>query len=253
MSEQNYTIAERYTLPSHGLIYDEDINPEIKIRSMTVRDEMRRLAPVTDGTIYRNMAEIIDNCLVEKPGISCYDMCLGDYQFLLFKLRTVTYGPEYEMGGRCPYCGTENYIDVDLDNLEIMEYSDDLAEMLEMTLPESGNVVTLTLQTPRTLDKITRMVTDRKRRTRNNEDPTLIYTITNSITEVDGESKNPIEIENWIRDLPMKDTNSLLNRITEVNNKIGVNVDIEDICVGCGRYYTAPFHINSEFFRPSNQ
>ena len=65
----DYTIAERYTLPSHGSVSDKEVNPEIKLRSMTVRDEMKRLAPVTDGTIYRNMAEIIDNCLVEKPGI----------------------------------------------------------------------------------------------------------------------------------------------------------------------------------------
>ena len=79
----DYTIAERYTLPSHGLLYDKEINPEIKLRSMTVRDEMKRLSPVTDGTIYRNMAEIIDSCLVEKPGISAYDLCVGDYQFLL--------------------------------------------------------------------------------------------------------------------------------------------------------------------------
>ena len=26
----DYTIAERYTLPSHGLLYDKEINPEIK-------------------------------------------------------------------------------------------------------------------------------------------------------------------------------------------------------------------------------
>ena len=42
MSDEKYTIAERYTLPSHGLVYNRDVNPEIKLRSMTVRDEMRR-------------------------------------------------------------------------------------------------------------------------------------------------------------------------------------------------------------------
>ena len=42
MSEEKYTIAERDTLPSHGLLYEKDINPEIKLRSMTVRDEMKR-------------------------------------------------------------------------------------------------------------------------------------------------------------------------------------------------------------------
>ena len=32
MGEEKYTIAERYTLPSNGLLYEKDVNHEIKIR-----------------------------------------------------------------------------------------------------------------------------------------------------------------------------------------------------------------------------
>ena len=39
----NYTIAEGYRLPSEGLIYDVAVNPEIELRSMSARDEMKRL------------------------------------------------------------------------------------------------------------------------------------------------------------------------------------------------------------------
>ena len=100
---QNYTIAESYVLPSRGLIYDIPVKAEVKIRSMTTEEEMRRQAP--SDTPYKVMCDIIEECLIEKPGISVYDMCLGDYQFLLHKLRVVTYGTEYKMMVTCPNCG----------------------------------------------------------------------------------------------------------------------------------------------------
>ena len=68
-------IAEHFKLPSNGLLYGNNVNPNVKLRSMTVRDEMKRLGPSNDGYMYRAMAEVLDDCLVEKPGISTYDMC----------------------------------------------------------------------------------------------------------------------------------------------------------------------------------
>ena len=90
----DYTIAESYTLPSLGKVYDHEINPHIKLRSMTTTEEMKRLSP--SDRPYENLAEIIDDCLIEKPDISAYDLCVGDFQFLLHKLRIVTYGPMYK-------------------------------------------------------------------------------------------------------------------------------------------------------------
>ena len=54
----NYTIAEEYTLPSLGKVYKEQVNPVVKIRSMTTEEEMLRLAPSEKA--YKNICEIID-------------------------------------------------------------------------------------------------------------------------------------------------------------------------------------------------
>ena len=77
-----YTIKEDFTLPSHGKLYDTQINDNISLRSMTTLEEMKRLAPSEHP--YKMMSEVIDDCLIDKPGISAYDMCIGDYQFLLY-------------------------------------------------------------------------------------------------------------------------------------------------------------------------
>ena len=65
------------------------------------------------------ICEIIDECLVENPGISSYDMCLADYQFLLHKLRVVTYGKDYKLEFTCPFCGSKEEATIDLDSLEV--------------------------------------------------------------------------------------------------------------------------------------
>ena len=55
--EEKYTIAEDYELPSEGLIYETHINPHVKLRSMTTREEMRRLNKTS--TPYKTLSEII--------------------------------------------------------------------------------------------------------------------------------------------------------------------------------------------------
>lgn len=249
MSE-NARIAEAFTLPSKGLIYEESVNPNIVLGSMKTKHEMMRLSASDNNN--KIMADIIDDCIIENPGISSYDMCLGDFQFLMYKLRTVTFGPEYEMYSICPFCGAENNILVNLDELEVYEYTEDLADLLDVKLPESGHEVTLTLQTPRILDSIHRKANDAKRRRKGTENPTLLYNITTSITHLDGEEPNPFSLEEIIKDLPMKDTNILLNRINEINSKIGVQLDVDTTCTECGRYFVTPFRIYASFFRPNN-
>ena len=42
--QQNYTIMEGHDLPSEGKVYEGvKVNPHIELRSMTARDEMKRL------------------------------------------------------------------------------------------------------------------------------------------------------------------------------------------------------------------
>ncbi len=243
-------IAETFTLPSKGKIYEEAVNPDIVLGSMKTKHEMLRLSASENSN--KIMADIIDDCIDGNPGISSYDMCLGDFQYLMYKLRTVTFGPDYEMYGICPHCGSENYINVNLDELEIYEYDDELADLLDIKLPVSGNTITITLQTPRMLDLINRKTNEAKRRRKSNENAQLLYNLTTSIVTIDGEEPNPFTLEEFVKDLPMKDTNALLNRINAVNSKIGVQLDVDTACSECGKYFAAPFRIYSTFFRPDN-
>ena len=245
-------IVEECTLPSKGLIYDDGkVNPDVVLSSMKTKHEMLRLSATDDSN--RVMANIIDDCLESDLGVSSYDLCLGDFYFLMMKLRVASFGPNYYMGAACPLCLFEQETEFNLDALEVREYDDDVEKLMDITLPVSENKVKLGFQTPRIIDRINNRCKEYRRKHKDTDDnPIVLYTILASIMEIDGEEPNPFTLENWVKELPIMDTQALINRIEQMNDAIGVDLVEEATCKVCGRHYRVPFRITGEFFRPHN-
>lgn len=249
---ENYTIAEHYELPSKGLIYPHQFDPTVKLRSMTTQDEMKRLT--NSDLQYKIMSEIIDDCIVdEKLPISSYDMCLGDYQYLLHRLRVVTYGPEYKMSVKCPVCGGVSDVVCDLDSLEKIEFEmEDIDKLKEVQLPTSNKTVILKFQTPRILDNIAKRKKDLlKKNPESLVDPSFLLTLMSVIDTVDDKKLNEVQLEKFVRNLPMRDANILLQKAIKLNESVGLKTDFECKCKHCGFEMTSSFRITPEFYGPT--
>ena len=247
----NYSIAEEYVLPSGGKVYAEQVTPVVKIRSMPTEEEMKRLAP--SERAYKNICEIIDDCLVEDPGISAYDMCLADYQFLLHKLRVVTYGSDYNTTSICPYCGTENSGVVNLNDLKVVPYSlNDFSKYNEFVLPVTKKKITIRMQTPRMIDDVTAQSKELQRKSKGAAgDTAFLFTLQNLIETIDGKKLDPIKKEDFVRQLPMMDTNYIVKHAQKLVESFGIDTAIVKTCSMCGLDYTSSFRITAEFFGPS--
>ena len=243
-------IYESFTLPSKGLVYTKPINPVVTLRSMTTLEEMKRLSP--SDTPYKLMADIIEDCMKEKPEIHVYDMCLGDYQFLLHKLRVVTYGSDYKMLSKCPNCGETLESTADLNSIDVYYYDETFADAKRITLPISENVIELNYQTPRMLDTIAYKKKDLAKREKAAVDYELLCTIIELIKTVDGVAYDSIKLEDYVKNLPMKDVKAILNAASEINRKVGLNNQISVRCSNCGFEMMSSFRFTSEFFGPSN-
>ena len=248
----DYTIVNEFTLPSKGLIYRRQINPQIKLRSMTTAEEMKRLNH--SDRPYKLMAEVITDCMVDNQGINAYDLCIPDYQFLLHKLRIVTYGPEYKSASRCPYCGTDNNHTINLDtDLKLMPFDHEIFDKYsEITLPQSKKNIKLRVQSPRILDEIsTRSKEIRKSYPDYVGDPAFLLTLQYLTETVDGNSYDEIQLDPFFRKLPMMDTNYIIKSAQKLNNSFGLDSTIQHTCSFCGLDYNSSFRISSEFFGPS--
>ena len=248
---ENYTIAETFTLPSKGKVYDNKlVVPTFKISSMTTNHEMMRLSP--SDLPYKNLCDVIDDCMVESPGISAYDMCVGDYQFCLHKLRIVTYGPEYKMSSVCPYCGYTNNEVINLEDFAVKEYSEDLEKYREFVLPVTQKRVRLKIETPRRLDTVTEKIKEFKKKTNSTQpDQSLLFTISTLIDTIDGQKPNPLKLEEWLKTLPMRDTNAITLNADAMNEGIGIDTSMHETCNMCDLTYQTNLRITSEFFRPT--
>jgi hypothetical protein len=245
---QGYTIAETFTLPSKGKIYTENVNPVVKLRSMTTEEEMKRLT--RSDTPYKVMCEIIDDCMVEKIGISSYDMCLGDYQFLLHRLRMVTYGSQYKLSNNCRWCKSQTTETINLEDLRVIEYDEGIEKYAELDLPVSKKHITLRMQTPRMLDDIALKTKDFKRKT-TSMDPAFLFTVQSLIDTVNGEKLDVIKLEQFARKLPLQDANYIIKYGQKLNDSIGIDTEFDIECSVCGLEYHSSFRFTPEFFGPS--
>lgn len=243
------TIYESFELPSKGMIYDQPVNPMITLRSMTTMEEMKRLSP-TD-TPYKVMSDIIESCMETPPDIHVYNMSLGDYQFLLHKLRIVTYGTDYKMMIKCKDCGELTESIANLESLEVNEWNESIVGKQLITLPKTNKQITLRFQTPRDLDTIAYRAKEMKKKTKQNIDYSVMFTLMSLIKQVDGTTLDPIALEEFVKSLPNRDANYILNKASDLNKEVGLNNIISLNCGQCGALMEVPFRITSEFFGPT--
>lgn len=250
MSNTDFTISESYVLPSKGMIYDRPIDPNVTIRSMTTEEEMKRLSP-TD-TPYKVMSEIIEDCLVTKLGMPVYDLCVGDYQFLLHKLRVVTQGKDYKMAIQCPNCGEISVSTINLDEIAVSEYDESVNQLMKVHLPQMNKDVELRLQTPRLIEDTAIRTKEIKKRMKDLAyDPGLLVTLQSIIKTVDGTAMRPDALESFVRKMPMKDANILLQAAKKLNGKVGLDTDVLAKCSQCGYDVVTTFRFSPEFFGPT--
>ena len=249
--QTDYTIMEGYELPSKGKIYSENVNPHVELRSMTARDEMKRLSP--SSTPLKTLADIIEGCCIEQPAVHVYDMSLGDYEFLLHKLRIVTYGEDYKVSLRCSECGSAIETVAKLGQLDVREFDEEeLKNIQTFSLPKSGHIISLNFLSPRMVEEMEVKVKDMKRRykTATIDFETLVRLLTN-IDLVDGEKKSETELENIITNLPALDLQKILNNIDKLNQQIGLDNILYLTCPKCGEEVATFFRFGPEFFRPT--
>ena len=81
--------------------------------------------------------------MVDDIGISSYDMCTGDYQFLLSKLRMETYGSEVTLKTTCPFCGERSEVKFNIDDLSFISDLDAFDIYKTFLLPKTQREITL--------------------------------------------------------------------------------------------------------------
>lgn len=132
--------AVKVELPSHGLLYggmraDSEVKKGIiKVRPLTLREE-KILS--TNRLVQQGKAldMILENCI--KSDVDPMALLSSDRLYILFYLRGMSYGLDYDFNVRCYRCGTDFTQKVEINKLPVKEWEneEDATEPWEMILP----------------------------------------------------------------------------------------------------------------------
>lgn len=121
-------------LPSRGAYYGGKIPATLHVRPMIIKDE-QYLHTVSED-LY--VDTVITRCVQEDVDFN--EFLAGDKMTVLFKIREISFGPEYEFKVSCPHCRKASVQEVSIASFPLMWYVEsDGKEPFEVVLPMSGH------------------------------------------------------------------------------------------------------------------
>ena len=132
-------------LPSRGKFYSNYTGATVS--PLTFEDEQRIL--VSRNKQIDPISELISKCV---RGVNTPELIPQDKLWLLFKIREVSYGSDYEFPIICPACTKNVDSNIDISTLPINGFPDDFEDVREIKLPILK--VTAKVRLPRQSDEV---------------------------------------------------------------------------------------------------
>ena len=142
---------EEIELPSKGILYSKSNSfnkGKAHIRPWLTSEE-KLIDKFNKGNFYNIIKRLVQNSLEEKTDVE--ELTFGDFFFILYWIRSVSYGPQYKADIECPNCSAKIKSDIDIYNYSI-KYLEDVKEPLSFVLPKSN--IELKYRLPRVKDLI---------------------------------------------------------------------------------------------------
>ena len=204
----------------------------VEVRAFTFDDEkiLRSIQKAGDGTSV--ISKLIARCM---RGVEYSDLLIVDKNYILYKLRALSYGEDYNIQATCEECSYESHLTVGLNDLPV-NYAEKLEDLQgKFTLPDSGVEVelqTLTTREEGIMDKTS----------------DIIDNLWRFIKTINGHSGRSIT-QGFVAGTTARDISVIRNSI--FNDDIGIQTLVNFVCKECGNHSSLDLPINETFFDAS--
>lgn len=241
-------------LPSHGKLYTQEELKEgfVEIRKYAAPEESL-LASANRDNMQRVISSVLDSCIKGDWDVGV--LTAEDSYYLLIWLRANSFSSDYDLQIACPHCSPKRPLpySINLAEIEVKNFEDDIEEPISRKLPETG--LQVNLRALRRSDEV-------KAHDRVHEvihkgvkgDPADLlrraYSIASIIDPSGEEVSDRLSIENLcLFYLPSNDSLFIDEQLKVFDH--GVNPNIEIVCKMCGEKLSTVLPPSLEFFRPN--
>jgi len=217
-------------IPSNGILYKNFKG--VTMRPMGLEDE--KVLAESKGGAREAINKLLARCL---NGVECLDLLPIDRDYLLIKLRELSFGEEFKAVTACPKCNSDNNLSFILSKLPADPLPEDTKEPLEITLPKLE--IQVKLLYPRVRDEVWL--------TPENIENSL-WRFVESIKAVDSEEwyQDKEIIAGVMKKIPLADVHILLKAISL--NMYGLQTKVKIKCPTCSKISIIDVPINQDFF-----
>ena len=216
-------------LPSLGKCYNDYNNDSIEIRPFTFDDERNLRLAAQEGAGNEAIVSLLNNCV---RGIPVEALTVFDKNYILFKLREISYGSTYPIVGKCDTCKTNNTLKLELSALPVTYFQENYEEYTKVFLPDSKK--TAVIRFPRVIDEPHLSTPEH-----------IVDNINRFVVSVEGVTDEAI-IFAFIRKTTVKDVTVLRKKIFDFS--LGFENEIIYPCGGCQRENKTTLTLNEHFF-----
>lgn len=249
--ENNYELTQEVTLPSRGLLNAELPEGKVVQRIMMLTDHMKISGSSSSKSLPMRYLELVT---VEPENFSLDNLTIPDTLFLLFKMRSFSYGDNYKYKARCPVCGAMINVSVDLSKLQVIELDDDYEKKLEITLA-NGDIVRTRFLRNYDLDDINKEIARilKNAPEANESGHRYLLRLTKMIKSVKKKASletldNPVDIRRYIETLRDSEANMIADSVENV--AYGIVPEAEVFCPSCRETVDVGVSMSPDFFRP---
>nr|DAY17822.1 MAG TPA: baseplate protein [Caudoviricetes sp.] len=238
----NYELA--ITLPSKGVLYsDEALKGEIIISMLTTKDEKEIFGS-------SNIANVLDNLIRRhtKPRVNPDELLQGDYMYILFKLRQLSYGDEYTTEEFCNACGEERKFKYNISDIQV--YDNELQKTYTSKMPISGDIVEWRLLTNGDFKRMDKDIKQSGERIKNFNKSAERYVqlVERALVSINGNELKSGEARAYVENMVGRDSAFIRNEMGNI--KTGLRETVLATCTVCGNEQEVSVAMNGEFFRP---
>ena len=243
-------------LPSNGYFYPEAhplSSGKIEIYQVTARHE-----DILSNTNLLKKGTVLDEflkALIATPNVAISDLLIGDKNALFIAARKSAYGEIYNTKVKCPECGVESNVDIDLSKLasKSIEYVGATRGENKLTfkLPNSGKTVAVSLLTHKDESDIDAELKALAKfgGANNTNAPEITTRLKYTIRSIDGDSDR-LRIKNFVDgQLTAKDSLALRKFVRE--NTPDMDMNFEFNCPACGHQTKMTVPLGANFFWPN--
>lgn len=241
----SFTEEHEFNIPTRGYLYsdseDEDIKRGVvRLRPMTLKDEeiLSNQTYIKNGSVFRR---VLDSCMLndfEAKNFTPYDV-----YYLIYVLREITYGQDYEFEIPCigEKCDKKIKYEMKMSEVEFDELEEKVEPVKTVKLPVSNFTVSIKYQTVGDEENARKIETDCGEQAR------VLAARTIEILDNKNEPVNPKDWPDFFEAIPGKDRAAITDLFKTVDNLKIPTVKV--VCPKCGEEWEAEIPFNREFFR----